>query len=156
MLHRNYRIEPTTLNINSSKLAMNSDASALILEYAKNPPNKGTLEHPTFSYKESNRSCGDSMTVHVKVTDDRLEDFAFEGDTAIITTAAAAIFGEAIIGMTLDKILELTYLDVREMIGSDISPKRQMAACLALLATRNGIHEFRKDGMRDDFSDVIA
>lgn len=134
---------------------MNADASALILEYAKNPPNKGTLSNPTFSYQESNRSCGDSMTVHVNVVDNRITDFAFEGDTAIITTAAAAIFGEAVIGVALDEILGFKYADMREMIGGDISPKRQMAACLALLATRNGIHVFRKDGIRDDFSDII-
>ncbi len=134
---------------------MNSDASALMLEYAKNPPNKGTLPNPTFSYHENNRSCGDSMMVHIVVGDGRVTEYAFEGDTAIVTTAAAAIFGEAIIGVTLDEILGYTYESVREMIGGDISPKRQMAACLALLATRNGIHEYRKDGKRDDFSDVI-
>lgn len=119
---------------------MNSDASALILEYAKNPPNKGILPNPTFSYHESNRSCGDSMTVHVAVSDDRVTQYAFEGDTAIVTTASAAIFGEAIVGVTLDEILGYTYADVRDMIGGDVSPKRQAAACLALLATRNGIH----------------
>jgi nitrogen fixation NifU-like protein len=134
---------------------MNSDASALILEYAKNPPNKGALPNPTFSYHESNRSCGDSMTVHVAVSDERVTGYSFEGDTAIVTTAAAAIFGEAIVGTTLEEILGYTYENVREMIGGDISPKRQMAACLALLATRNGIHEYRKDGKKDDFSDVI-
>lgn len=41
------------------------------------------------------------------------------------------------------------------MLGMDVSPKRKMAACLALLATRNGIHTYLGDGVSDDFSDVI-
>lgn len=134
---------------------MSSDANALILEYAKNPPNKGALANPTFSYHEENRSCGDSMIVHVKIEDGVIADFAFEGDTAIVTTAAAAIFGESIVGLPFSEILGMTYRHIREMLGADISPKRQMAACLALLATRNGIHEHLGDGIRDDFSDVI-
>lgn len=134
---------------------MSADANALILEYAKNPPNKGTLASPTFSYHEENRSCGDSMMVHVKIDNDTIEDFSFEGDTAIVTTAAAAIFGESIIGMPIQEILGMTYRHIREMLGADISPKRQMAACLALLATRNGIHKYLEDGVKDDFSDVI-
>lgn len=134
---------------------MSADANALILEYAKNPPNKGPLANATFSYHEENRSCGDSMVVHVKIENDAITDFAFEGDTAIVTTAAAAIFGESVIGLPLSEILTMTYRHIREMLGADISPKRQMAACLALLATRNGIHKYLGDGIKDDFSDVI-
>ncbi len=73
--------------------------SDTILEYAKNPPNKGMIDAPTFSHHEMNRSCGDSLTVHVRLDGDRVADFGFEGDTAIVTTACAAIFGEAIIGI---------------------------------------------------------
>jgi NifU-like protein involved in Fe-S cluster formation len=41
--------------------------SETILEYAKNPPNKGILSNSTFAYDETNRSCGDSMTVYLKI-----------------------------------------------------------------------------------------
>jgi NifU-like protein involved in Fe-S cluster formation len=136
--------------------------SETILEYAKNPPNKGILSSPTFTYDETNRSCGDSMTVYLKIENKgspswkaRILEFSFAGDTAIITTAAAAMFGEVIIGLTMDEILGMTYADIREILGQDISPKRQMAACLGLLATRNGIHTYLWDGTRDDFSDLL-
>lgn len=72
-----------------------------------------------------------------------------------MTTACAAIFGEAIIGMSYRDILSMTYADIREMVGTDISPRRQIAACLGLLATRNGLHAFIQDGIKDDFSDVL-
>ncbi len=132
-----------------------STFSETLLEYAKNPPNKGILHSPTLIHEESNRSCGDSMTIYLRLDGDLIQDFSFEGDTAIITTAAAAMFGEAIIGMNIHDILKMSYPDIREIIGTDVTPKRQMAACLALLATRNAIHIHLKDGGKDDFSDVL-
>ncbi len=36
-----------------------------------------------------------------------------------------------------------------------VSPRRHRAQVLALLATRNAIHEYLKDGGKDDFSDVL-
>ena len=134
---------------------MNSDASAIILEYATRPPNKGIILNPTFSYHEKNRSCGDSLTVFVTLEQGIITDFAFDGDTAIVTTAAAAIFGESILGLKMEEVLTYTYQEISEMIGGPISPKRQIAACLGLLATRNGIHTYLQDGIKDDFSDVL-
>ncbi|MFZ4461219.1 MAG: iron-sulfur cluster assembly scaffold protein [Patescibacteria group bacterium] len=52
--------------------------SDTILEYAKNPPNKGILPSATFSHHEMNRSCGDSLTVHVRLNNELVEDYAFE------------------------------------------------------------------------------
>lgn len=41
------------------------------------------------------------------------------------------------------------------MIQIKVSPKRKLAASLALLATRNALHKLRRDGIVDDFSDVL-
>ena len=86
------------------------------------------------------------MTIYLQIVGNGeqaiVNDFKFKGDTAIITTAAAAMFGEVIIGSQLQLILAMTYTDIRAILGQDISPKRQMAACLGLLATRNGIHKY--------------
>lgn len=95
------------------------------------------------------------MTIHITLRDEIVVDFGFEGDTAIVTTAAASLFGEVILGQKYESIFSMTYKDIREMLGMDVSPKRQIAACLALLATRNGLHEYLKDGKNDDFSDVL-
>lgn len=131
--------------------------SETILEYAKNPPNKGVLSDATASHHESNRSCGDSLTVYLKLDEGSvIRDFSFEGDTAIVTTACAAILGESIIGMKVEEVLEMTYEDIKAMIGSDVSPRRKPASCLGLLATRNCIHAYLGHDMMDDFSDVLV
>lgn len=130
--------------------------SEIFLEYAKNPPNKGILEGATIRHFEENRNCGDALEVFLKIDDaGMIQDFSFEGNTAIVTTACTSIFGESIIGMNISEILTMDYQAVREMIGFDVSPRRKQASVLGLLAVRNAIHEYRKDGVVDDFSDVL-
>lgn len=126
------------------------------LEYAKNPPNKGILEHATIQHFEENRNCGDALEVFLKLDDTGvIEDFSFNGYTAIVTTACASIFGEAIIGTNIQDILHMTEATVREMIGFEVSTRRKPASVLGLLATRNAIHIYLGDDIIDDFSDVL-
>lgn len=130
--------------------------SEIFLEYAKNPPNKGILEGATVRHFEENRNCGDALEVFLKIDDTgTIQDFSFEGNTAIVTTACTSIFGESIIGMDISEILTMDYQTVRKMIGFDVSPRRKQASVLGLLAVRNAIHKYRKDGTVDDFSDVL-
>ena len=64
-----------------------------ILAYAKNPPNKIKIVNPSILHHEENRTCGDALDIYLKISHDGLiEDFGFEGDTAIVTTAAASMF----------------------------------------------------------------
>ncbi len=126
------------------------------LEYAKNPPNKGILENPTIRHFEENRNCGDALEVFLRLDNKGIiEDFSFDGKTAIVTTACTSIFGEAILGMNISEMLTMDYSTVREMIGFDVSSRRKQASVLGLLATRNAIHEYLKDEIVDDFSDVL-
>ncbi|MBW7954629.1 iron-sulfur cluster assembly scaffold protein [Candidatus Gracilibacteria bacterium] len=125
----------------------------IITFYSKTPPNRGEMDSPTIRYKEDNRSCDDTMEVFLKIEDQVIKDWSFEGMTSIITTATASIFGESIIGMTLDEVLQKDYNYIKELIGEDVSPRRKRAAVFGLVITRNAIHEYLKDGQKDDILD---
>jgi nitrogen fixation protein NifU and related proteins len=73
--------------------------------YSKTPPNKGVLPSYTISFWEENRICGDDLKVYILIENDIIQDWSFDGDTAIITTACASIFGESIIGMDIQAVL---------------------------------------------------
>lgn len=132
-----------------------SSVDAVFLEYAKNPPNKGILENPTVSHFEENRTCGDSLEVYLLIEDGRFKDFSFEGKTSIVTTACAAMFGEAILGEPVESVLSMNQSDMVEIAGP-VSPRRKAASVLGLLATRNAVHKYLGDGVTDDFSDVLG
>ncbi len=124
------------------------------LEYAKNPPNKGIMENATVSHFEENRTCGDALQVYLVIEDGRLKDFSFDGKTSIVTTACAAMFGEAVLGESVESVLAMTSSDMVEIAGP-VSPRRKAASVLGLLATRNALHKWKGDGVTDDFSDVL-
>lgn len=126
-----------------------------IIFYSKTPPNKGVLENYDVKYFEDNSICGDDLEVYLKVRDWKILDFSFMGDTAIITTACASILWESILNMHVDKVLELDYDYIEELVGMPISPRRKQASVLGLLSTRNAIHEYLQDGKKDNFDDII-
>ncbi len=127
----------------------------IITFYSKTPPNKFEMENPTIRYKEENRSCSDTIEVFLKIKDDTVTDWSFEWITSIITTATSSVFGESIIGMDLKEVLTKDYDYIVELIWEEVSPRRQKAAVFWLVATRNAIHKYLKDGKKDDILDMI-
>lgn len=128
----------------------------VITYYSKTPPNKGVLENYDISFWEENRTCGDDLKVYIQLDGDIISTWGFEGDTAIITTACASIFGESIIGLKVSEIFEFGYKYIEELIGMPISDRRRQASVLWLLTTRNALHKHVKDGKKDTFDDVLT
>jgi len=126
-----------------------------IVYYSKNPVNKGELDNYDIEYFEENEICWDDLKVYVKIDDNKISDWSFTWETAIITTACSSIFGESIIWMTLEEVLEKKYDYIIELIESEVSSRRKNASVLWLLTTRNAIHKYLDDWIVDTFDDVI-
>jgi len=123
--------------------------------YSRNATNRGVLKwDDILVHWEENRNCGEDVTVYIKIKDNIFEDFRFDGDLSIITTACSAVFWEFIIGQPIETVFDMWYSDIVEMIESEVSPRRRRASVFALLATRNAIHKYLLDGKHDDFWDV--
>ena len=128
----------------------------LISAYAKNPPNRGAMEGATVRHLEESRVCADTLCAYLKIAPDGvIQDWSFDGKTSLVTTACAAMFGEAVVGMSVQEVSALTYAYFPSVLGLDLTPKRHHAASLPILATRNALHLWRGDGKKDDFSDVM-
>lgn len=127
----------------------------IITYYSKNPPNKWILEDYDVEFWEENRTCWDDLKVYIKIHDNKIINWSFTWDTAIITTACASIFWESIIDMDINEILTLDYNYIRKLIESELSEKRKKAWVLWLLTTKNAIHKYIKDWKKDTFDDLI-
>lgn len=123
--------------------------------YSKTPPNKSVMENYTIKHFEDNNICWDDLEVYLKIEDGKIVDFSFDWETAIITTACASIFGEAIIWMKLEEVLEKKYDFIEELVWMPISPRRKQASVLWMLTTINAIHLYLKDWVEIDFDDLI-
>lgn len=126
-----------------------------IIYYSKNHPNKKILDDYDITHAEDNRTCWDDLNVYLKIVDNKIKDWSFTGDTAIITTACASMYWESIVGMDLKDVLKLDYQYIEDLIEQPITDRRKQASVLALLSTRNAIHNYLKDWKQDSFDDVI-
>jgi len=110
-----------------------------------------------FSIKhfEDNSVCWDDLEVYLKISDNKVEDFSFDWETAIITTACASIFGESIIWMEIWEVLNKKYEYIEELVWMPISPRRKQASVLWMLTTINAIHDYLDDWITNDFDDLI-
>lgn len=114
------------------------------------------MEDATIRYREHNRICADVIEVFLKIENNTLIDYSFDGYMSIVATACAAVTGESLIEQDLDIILTYDENYIKEIIGDGISPRRRNASLIGLLAVKNAIHEYRKDGVREDFSDILV
>lgn len=126
-----------------------------IIHYSKNPFNKFEMENPSVDYVEENTTCWDSLTIFLLIEDNIIKDWSFYWDTALITTACGGIFWESIIWEKLENVLQKDYKSITDLVWDEISERRKKAAVHALLSTRNAIHKYLDDGIKDDFDDVI-
>ena len=130
------------------------NSAELIMAYSRDVPNKYVMENPTLRYREVNRVCSDVVEVFLRIENDILTEFSFDGYMSITATACVAITGELLLEHNINEILTLNEKFVHENIGNDISPRRRLASLIGLLAIKNAIHIYKNDGIREDFSDI--
>lgn len=114
------------------------------------------LANATVSHAEESRLCADTLTVWLIIEDDNtIADFTFDGHISAVSTGYASLVGESVVGMRAEEVLTLDYWYVRDLLDMEVSTKRKQASTLGLLAIRNAVHKYLKDGKTDDFSDVL-
>ncbi|MCF7835380.1 iron-sulfur cluster assembly scaffold protein [Candidatus Gracilibacteria bacterium] len=133
---------------------MSKESELLVKEYAKNPLCNYKMDKFDVSFHEGNFICGDDITVYVVINSGKIKEYSFDGNCSSITTAAASFLSEFIVGIDINTILNWDYKFFVDN-GFDVSPKRRRAMVISLLALRNSIHEYLKDGKKDTFDDLL-
>ncbi len=131
-----------------------SETEMLVKEYSKNPLCNYEMQDADVSRHEGNFICGDDITVYLKIQDDKISAFSYDGNPSTVSLAAASFLSEFLIGASLDEILTRNYETFVEQ-GFEVSPRRRRAAIIALLGVRNAIHKYRNDGIEEDFDELL-
>ena len=72
----------------------------LILDHAKNPRGRVTLEHPTASSHQINPTCGDEVTLSLDVRDGTIAAVGWEGHGCSISQSSASLLSELVEGLS--------------------------------------------------------
>ncbi|WP_343012746.1 Fe-S cluster assembly sulfur transfer protein SufU [Gemella morbillorum] len=73
----------------------------VILDHSKHPRNNGDIEN-SYKLEMLNPSCGDKITVSVKLVDDIIDDIKFSGIGCSISMASASMLTEELKGLTVE------------------------------------------------------
>lgn len=105
-----------------------------IIDHYKNPRNFGEMADADITINESNSSCGDVVQVQVKIENDKISEIKWRGVGCAISTAAASMLSEKVVGMTFAEVGEIGDVGIVEMMGGEINAGRMKCATLAYRA----------------------
>lgn len=98
--------------------------TAALMEHNAHPDYKYDMDDFTHEHEGVNPSCGDEMTLKLRLSDDgsTIEEAAFVGSGCAVSQASADIMAELITGETVEEAKRLSGLFVRMIQGEDLSP----------------------------------
>ena len=113
--------------------------SDILLDHFRHPRNYGSLPAPDISNEQYNPLCGDRIRLELKLNHSIVNEARFKGDGCAISTAAASLLTELIVGNDLATLSQISDTQLISALESDIQPARLQCALLPLLALREGL-----------------
>lgn len=104
---------------------LSSIYTQLIMEHNKSGHNKRPLDNPNIVERGHNPSCGDDITLQLKIKDGQIEDASFQGVGCAISQASASMMIDLIKGRGLDEATKLaeTFLG---MIKKEVTDEKEL------------------------------
>ena len=91
----------------------------ILNEHNINPSHKQNMNEPTFCLEGVNPSCGDQITLQMKLGDDRkIIDASFTGSGCAVSQASVDMMADVVIGKTKEEALALADIFDRMIKGT--------------------------------------
>jgi nitrogen fixation NifU-like protein len=99
--------------------SMDSMYQQIILDHYKHPTHRGEIEGFDAEVHHVNPTCGDEITLRVKLADGAIADLGWVGEGCSISQASTSVMSELVVGHRVDDALELqqTFLDLMQSQG---------------------------------------
>ncbi len=121
--------------------------SEVVLDYYRNPRNKGPLVGAQASARDFSPLCGDDVAVHLRFSGGgRVEKAFFEGAGCAISQASASMLCEAVEGKSVEEVRALGGEFVFSLLGARVSPARVGCALLPLKVLKLALYSFLSRG----------
>jgi len=117
--------------------------SDILLDHFRHPRNFGSLVAPDISNEQFNPLCGDRIRIELKLNQSIVNEARFKGDACAISTAAASLLTELIVGEDIAELANLSDARLVSALESEIKPARLQCALLPLQALREGLKNYK-------------
>jgi nitrogen fixation protein NifU and related proteins len=116
-----------------------------VLDHYRHPRHKTPLADPSVTHTEQNWSCGDALTIHLRIEDDRIAAIGWTGEGCAISQAGMSLLAETLPGKTLAEADAHTARDITDLLGIPVGARRLKCALLCLHTLRNAIRIERQE-----------
>jgi len=113
--------------------------SETLLDHFRHPRNYGDLDAADITYESFNPVCGDRIRIALKLNNGLVQQARFKGDACAISTAAASLLTETLLGLDLSAARSIPDDHLISALESDIKPARLQCALLPLEALRSAL-----------------
>lgn len=117
--------------------------SEKVMDHFSNPRNVGEIEDASGVGTEGNPTCGDLMTIYIKVENNVITDIKFKTFGCGAAIATSSMITEMAMGKTIEEALKITRNDVAEELEG-LPPVKMHCSNLAADALRAAIEDYKK------------
>jgi nitrogen fixation NifU-like protein len=117
--------------------------SEKVMQHFKKPQNMGEIPDADGVGSVGNPTCGDLMTMYIKVKDNRLEDVKFKTYGCGAAIATSSMTTELAKGKTIDEAMQISRASVAESLGG-LPPVKMHCSNLAADALHAAIEDYQK------------
>lgn len=116
--------------------------SEKVMDHFQNPRNVGEIEDADGVGTEGNPTCGDLMTIYIKVEDNIITDVKFKTFGCGAAIATSSMITEMAVGKTIEEALKITRNDVAQELEG-LPPVKMHCSNLAADALRAAIADYK-------------
>jgi nitrogen fixation protein NifU and related proteins len=117
--------------------------SEKVMEHFKKPQNMGEIPDADGVGTVGNPTCGDLMTMYIKVKENRIKDVKFKTYGCGAAIATSSMTTELAKGKTLDEAMQISRASVADSLGG-LPPVKMHCSNLAADALHAAIEDYKK------------
>jgi len=117
--------------------------SEKVMQHFKKPQNMGEIPDADGVGSVGNPTCGDLMTMYIKVKDNRIEDVKFKTYGCGAAIATSSMTTELAKGKTIDEAMKISRASVANSLGG-LPPVKMHCSNLAADALHAAIEDYQK------------
>lgn len=103
----------------------NSIYTAALMEHNAHPDYRYEMENPTCTHDGVNPSCGDELTLSLRVSDDTIEEVSFTGHGCAVSQASADMMADLVTGETVEEAQRIMTLFLNMVKGVPLSDEER-------------------------------